>query len=350
MRESIRGRQCWALVLLVLCGYALTMPAAGRDAWFAVLLAAAAALLLVALTCMPSEQLSADGFAVMHGVYGRIGGTVLLLLLSLLAFWGLCMTTLSFVVFLRTTAPELWPVWLIAAVVVFTAGWVADGGLIRLALWAEPCMWVVLAALVLSLVLTLPDADVAQLQPVLADGWRGISHETVRSLALPFSECWFVLVLLGGRGTRLRMGAQKAVVTAGVLLSCTALRNLAVLGLAGQQAVWYPTFTAAGLIELGQTFQRGEVLVSGSLLLCGVARAAVFLCFVSDGVSESIPAVSRRAALWCAAVACAVLCMALVGSTRDFQRAEQLYRMVLLPVLLTVSVVTAVGAAWKRKQ
>lgn len=345
MKEEIRARQCWALIVLTLCGYALTMPAGGRDEWMAILLAAAVALLLTALYSVPSEQLERDYFAVLDGVYGRIGGGVLGVLLSALAFWGLCMTTLSFVVFLRTAAPERWPVWLIAAAVLFTAGWVADGRMRRLALWAEPCVWIVLFALILSLVLTLPDADAGQLTPFLAEG--GLAAQSSSVLSLPFAECWFAVVLLGGHSTQVRVGAQKAVVTAGVLLACTALRNIAVLGLAGAQSVWYPTFTAAGLVELGQTFQRGEVLMSGSLLLCIVARAAVFLCFFSESVSASLTAVPRRLALWGAAALCLCVCVTLAGSTADFLRAEQLYRLLLLPVLLTVSVVTAVGAAWK---
>ena len=347
MKGEIRARQCWALIVLTLCGYALTMPAGGRDEWFAILLAAAAALLLTALYSKPCEQLQTDCFAVLSGVYGRIGGALLGIGLSALAFWGLCMTTLSFVVFLRTAASDRWPVWLIAALMLLTAGWVADGGMRRLALWAEPCVWVVLFALVLSLVLTLPDAETGHLTPFLAEG--GLYSQVTHALALPFAECWFAVALLGGRCGSVRGGAQKAVVTAGVLLTCTALRNVAVLGLAGAQNVWYPTFTAAGLIELGQTFQRGEVLVSGSLLLCIVARAAVFLTFVSEGVSESVPAVPRRPALWGAAALSLILSVALAGSTADFLRAEQLYRILLLPVLLTVSAVTAVGAGWKRK-
>lgn len=347
MKGEIRARQCWALIVLTLCGYALTMPAGGRDEWFAILLAAAASLLLTALYSKPCEQLQTDCFAVLSGVYGRIGGALLGIGLSALAFWGLCMTTLSFVVFLRTAAPDRWPVWLIAALVLLTAGWVADGGMRRLALWAEPCVWVVLFALVLSLVLTLPDAEAGHLTPFLAEG--GLYSQVTHALALPFAECWFAVALLGGRCGSVRGGAQKAMVTAGVLLTCTALRNVAVLGLAGAQSVWYPTFTAAGLIELGQTFQRGEVLVSGSLLLCIVARAAVFLTFVSEGVAESVPVVPRRPALWGAAALSLILSVALAGSTADFLRAEQLYRILLLPVLLTVSAVTAVGAGWKRK-
>ena len=123
-----------------------------------------------------------------------------------------------------------------------------------------------------------------------------------------------------------------------------------VLGEMGAQAVWYPTYSAAGLIEIGKSFQRGEVLVSGSLLLCSAARAAVFLCFFGDGISGSLPSVPRRTAIVTAAAACFAVCVLSVGGTMDFQRAEVFYRMVLFPILLLVAVFTAVGAVWRSKQ
>ena len=350
MNQTLHGRQCWALVLLLLTGWSLTMPAGSRDGWIAILLAAALSLPLFALYCLPAETLGGSLTDVLNRVYGRIGGTAVLWALCVLAFWGLCMSSLSFVVFLRTVAEEQWPVWLIAGFFLLTVLAAANGGVTRMGLWAEPVVWIVLAALVLSLVLTLKDADWRQALPMLANGWDGIANETAYALAAPFAECWFAAALLFGRSRNLRTGCLAAAATGGVLLAWTALRNITVLGAMGAQAVWYPTYSAAGLIEIGKSFQRGEVLVSGSLLLCSVARAAVFLCFFGDGISDSLPSVSRRTAVTTAAVACFAVCVLSVGGTMDFQRAEVFYRMVLFPILFLVAVFTAVGAVWRSKQ
>ena len=350
MNQTLHGRQCWALVLLLLTGWSLTMPAGSRDGWIAILLAAALSLPLFALYCLPAETLGGSLTDVLNRVYGRIGGTAVLWALCVLAFWGLCMSSLSFVVFLRTVAEEQWPVWLIAGFFLLTVLTAANGGAARMGLWAEPVVWIVLAALILSLVLTLKDADWRQALPMLANGWDGIANETVYALAAPFAECWFAAALLFGRSRNPRTGCLTAAATGGVLLAWTALRNITVLGEMGAQAVWYPTYSAAGLIEIGKSFQRGEVLVSGSLLLCSVARAAVFLCFFGDGISDSLPSVSRRTAVTTAAVACFAVCVFSVGGTMDFQRAEVFYRMVQFPILFLVAVFTAVGAVWRSKQ
>lgn len=351
MNLTIRGRQCWALVLLFLTGWSLTLPAGSRDGWIAILLAAGLSLLFFALTCLPAERIDGGLSDVFTGVYGRIGGNLILWFLCALAFWGLCMSSMSFLVFLRTVSEEKWPIWLIAAFFLLVVGVVAQGGLSRMALWAEPMVWVVLAALVLSLVLTLPDSNWREILPLLGNGWSGIASETWYVLAVPFAECWFAIALLYGRAENTRPSCLTAAVTGGILLAWTALRNITVLGQAGAQAVWYPTYTAAGLIEIGKSFQRGEVLVSGSLLLCSVARAAVFLCFLSDGLTQTLPSIARRSAIWTATVACLVVCILAAGSTLDFQRAEVFYRMLLLPVLLLVAGITAVGAIWRtRKQ
>lgn len=349
MNQPVRGRQCWSLLLLFLTGWALTTSSGSRDGWIAVLAAAGIGLLLTALFSVPSEQIEGNYVAILHTAYGKIGGIVCTLVLSLLAFWGLCMSALSLVIFLRTTAEGLWPVGLIAVCVVLLAGFIAIGGVERMALWAEPVVWIVLAALVLSLALTLPDADFGQLRPMLAQGWDRMSTDAAKVLAVPFAECWFVIALLSGRSVRMRQSCLLAVLLAGLLLAATALRNVAVLGQAGADAVWYPTFTAAGLIEIGKSFQRGEVLVSGSLLLCGAARTAVFLCFLTDGITETFPQLSRRVTVWTAGAICVLLCVLFAGSTWDFQRAELLYELILLPVLVLFAVVTAVVAVQKAK-
>lgn len=350
MNQILQGRQCWALVLLLLTGWSLTLPAGSRDSWIAIVLAAALSLPLFALYCLPAETLGGGLIDVLNRVYGRIGGTAVLWMLCALSFWGLCMSSLSFVVFLRTVAEEQWPVWLIAGLFLLTVLAAAYGGAPRMGLWAEPVVWIVLAALILSLVLTLKDADWRQALPMLSGGWSGIQDETVYALAAPFAECWFAVALLFGRSQNLRTGCLSAAVTGGVLLAWTALRNVTVLGEMGAQAVWYPTYTAAGLIEIGKSFQRGEVLVSGSLLLCSVTRAAVFLCFFGDGISGSLPSVPRRTAVTTAAAACFAVCLLSVGGTMDFQRAEVFYRMVLFPILLFVAVFTAAGAVRRKKQ
>ena len=350
MNQTLRGRQCWALVLLLLTGWSLTLPAGSRDSWIAIALAAALSLPLFALYCLPAEMLGGSLPDVLNRVYGRLGGTAVLWALCVLAFWGLCMSSMSFVVFLRTVAEEQWPVWLIAGFFLLTVLAAAHGGAQKMGLWAEPVVWIVLAALILSLVLTLKDADWRQALPMLANGWEGIQNETIYALAAPFAECWFAAALLFGQSRNLRAGCLAAAVTGGVLLAWTALRNITVLGEMGTQAVWYPTYSAAGLIEIGKSFQRGEVLVSGSLLLCSVARAAVFLCFFGDGISDSLPSVSRRSAIMTAAAACFAVCVLSVGGTMDFLRAEVFYRMVLFSVLLLVAVFTAVGAVWRSKQ
>ncbi len=350
MSEQASGRQVWCVLVLFFLGWALTMDSGGHDGWIAVLLAGAIGLLLLALFCVPDERLDGDYFSMLRRCYGDFFGRILTALLCLYAFWGLCMTVLSAVVFLRTVSESRWPVALIAAALLAVAGLAVAGGAARMALWTEPILWIVLAALVLSLVLTLPEADVGEAQPMLADGWDGIRGRVFEVLAVPFAECWFAVAVLSGRSAGLRQNGLKAVLTAAVLLALTALRNLAVLGQAGAEQVWYPSFTAAGLVELGESFQRGEVLMSGSLMLCSVLRTAVFLCFLTDGLDSLAPRFRRTQSIGAAGLLCIALCWALAGSTQDFRSAELFYRILSLPLLSCFALLTAVRAIQKGKK
>lgn len=97
----ISSRQVTGVLLVVLSGWSLTMTAQdGRDGWIVLLLAGLCSLPVAALCCLASERMpQGDWFQLPRAAFGTVGGALYMWTLAALAFWSLCMTVLSGVIF-----------------------------------------------------------------------------------------------------------------------------------------------------------------------------------------------------------------------------------------------------------
>ncbi|MGN1031393.1 MAG: GerAB/ArcD/ProY family transporter [Butyricicoccaceae bacterium] len=307
MPQKLTGHQAGALVFLYLTGWSLTMGAqAGRDGWCTILLAALLFLPVCAVFLRPSTIFPGKTlFEVHNHVLGGVLGRLFTLVYLIFALWTLCDVVSGFAAFL--TFPPLWT----AAALLISGGVLASLGPYRLAQWAEPVVWVTAIVLIASLVLTLSVWDFGELLPLLRTNVQDLGAQSLRVLCEPFFPALFAVGLLFGTGRLPQLGVSRAVVLSGLLLASVYLRNLCLLGLNTMQSVQSPTYAAASLIELGESFQRGEVLISCALALCDILRCAVLLCFLAEGCRSIVPALPRPqcvAVLTLLAFAGAALC------------------------------------------
>lgn len=350
--NRIQGRQATCLLLVVLSGWSLTMGADnGRDGWIALALAGIFSLLLAALCCLPCERMPhTHWFDLPATVFGCAGGGLYLIALCALAFWSLCMSILGGVIFLRTVSGGQWPVWLLTGAILLCAAAAAQGGIERLVLWTEPVVWIVVLALAVSLLLSVRQLDWQQLWPMLSGGWQAVVPRAYVLLSVPFGEVFYAAAALGGTGTQTRTGLLRACVLASVLLCLLYVRNICLLGEAGAQEVFYPSYTAASVLEFGESFQRGEVLISGSLIVCTVARAALLLVFLSGSVPAATGRGSGKQIVWSAAILSGIVCTMTAGTNRSFADALHLYQLILFPTVLTAAALLAIGVCIRIKK
>lgn len=350
--NTIHGRQITCLLLVILSGWCLTMSAAdGRDGWLIILIACFGSLLFTVLCCLPAEKLPVvRWFDLPYAVFGHGGSVVYLLILSALGFWSLCMAVCSSVIFLRTVSDGEWPIWLLAVSVLVCAALTAQNGIQKLTLWAEPVIWVVLAALLISFLLSWRQLDWTQLFPVLEQGWNNISFRAYLLLSVPFGEVFYAAAVLGRQAeSEVRPGLLRACVLAGLLLTLLYIRNICLLGAEGAKLVQYPSYTAASVLEFGESFQRGEVLISGSLIVCAVARIALLLQFLSGSIKAAVGRGSSRQVIWLCAVLAGIVCIWFAGSNQAFANAQELYQIIFFPIALAAATLLYFGVWAKTK-
>ncbi|MGO4545805.1 endospore germination permease [Paenibacillus sp. 2TAB23] len=113
-------------------------------------------------------------------------------------------------------------------------------------------------------VFLLPQADVAKMEPILAEGftpiWRGLPLTT----AVPFMETIIILAVaphLRGNKTALKP-LLKGLVIGGLILFITVLLCVFVLGSSLMETKYYPTFILAQKIMVGSFLERMEAILT----------------------------------------------------------------------------------------
>lgn len=337
MHDTVTRRQIMALLFIFLTGSSMTVGYLGRDGWLSILLAALAAVPLCFIYLRPVWLCPGESFfSVNRLLYGKIIGGLINFLYSALGFLALVFSLAAFISYIHTVSLSETPRLLIGLPMALSAAVLVRGGVRRLARWAEPVFYVVLLSLIVSCAMTAQDLSFARLQPILYDGMRPVVQNGARILAAPFLEGFFLISLLERSREKKRSlgGVVPAVLLSGAVILMVYLRNSMLLG-EGAWLPYYPSYTAASLITLGDFFQREEVLVSGSYVLCDLLKIAVLLSYLVRGCQSFSPRlpVGVSAFVFSAlALAGALFCF---DGVMDFLGSLPFYRsMLFFPLLL----------------
>lgn len=289
MRETAFPRWQFALISLFLLGDALYLPAEPHALWLTL---PAAGLVLAAVLRILCRVLKNTDVLGMRGLWGRI----VAIFFALLAAYAALTEIGRLCEFWQRTSFRSLPM-LVTALLLLAAGLrLARAGTVHLSMWALPTLIAVLTPLLLSILLTAQDWRLSELLPL--PSVRVFAYESANSFLRYLLPAVFPFLLLFGR-EQPGSAACGGVVFASVILSCTAARNLLLLGAHTAANVAYPSFAAAGLVSVGDFFQRAEVLIAGVLTLCQLARLAILLLVIARGLRtafQGLPLTKQSAA------------------------------------------------------
>lgn len=280
---------CWrfSLIFLFLLADALYLPAAPQELWLALLAGGAAAAFLLFLL---RRLLGTADLLRLPGWGGRLSGAALAVLAAFAALRTLGRLSAFFA---RTAFPSL-PQTLTVALILLAAVPLARIGTTRLSTWALPSLAAVLLPLLLSFVLTAPDWEPRALLPLLPAGGGRLLSLSLQTVWQVYAPLFFLYVLLQHQEPQQKHAFAPSVLCAAAVLSLTCARNLMLLGVHTAARVPYPTYASAGLVAIGDFFQRAETLIAGCLTVCELARLAVLLLVAAAGLRAAFSGIFPR--------------------------------------------------------
>lgn len=274
-KEYISSRQGINTMILFIIGTSLIVGSAtkaGQDAWIANILGMIFAIPILfiyarVLSLFPEKDL----FEIVQIVFGNIIGKLISILFVFYAFHLAALIQRNLSEFIHVSAmpetPEL--------VFVITMGlvciWGVKAGIEVLARWAEFAVPMIIVATLIIIALSITKIDFNYILPILSVDLNVVLKESFSVFSFPFAET--VIFMMIGYTFKNKDSKYNIYFTSwlvgGITIVAVTLRNYLVMGQEFVESTFFPTYTAVGLINIGEFLQRFEVIVA-LVFLCGV--------------------------------------------------------------------------------
>lgn len=291
-KEKVSDLQGIKLMILFLFGSTLVMGTggeAGRDAWIAIL---AAILLAIPIYIVYSRILSLfpgkDLFEILELNFGKIFGKIISLPFIWFAFHLGALVLRNFGEFISTVAlpetPEIVPVIIFGLLCI----WGAKAGIETLAKCSEYFNIFVIGLLILFSMLTIPIIDMDNVLPILGSGAKEIMSGILSAFTFPFGEA-VVFMMIFSSLTNKKSPFKvfiPALLLGGVIIMLLSIRNIAIMGPDTIKAVYFPSYSAIGRVNIGNFLQRMEIAVTVVFILSGIIKIALCIMAATKGVTR----------------------------------------------------------------
>lgn len=285
-------RQGMSLITMYLLGSSLVIAgglAEQWDTWLSILLAFVMTLPL-ALVYARLMKLSPDGdlYDLQFQIFGPVLGRLTALLYVWFAYHLGALVIRNFSEFIQLDSLSEQPQYLTAIPMGVLAIWCVISGRMTLARWAA-FMFPIFVIVVLTISLLSTQLwQSGNLMPFLYTGFTPVLKDAYGIAAFPFAEAILLpFVLHPLRETRhaTRLWILSFAITT-IIFTMVALRNLLVLGSEYISTLFYPSYIAIGLINIGNFLDRLEVAIAAVFVIGGFVKVTVCLYAASLGMSK----------------------------------------------------------------
>ena len=293
MKENVlSGRQLICLTWLFLLGSAAVSGGggpAGRDTWGALVLAAVAAIPLVLIYARVSTLFEERNlFDMLLRVFGKWFGRLISLCVILYCFMLGTLTLREFPVFVQTASLPKTPKIIFAAILGLICAYLAALGVRSFGKAGILFSAAAGCVIILTFLLLLPNMEFGNIRPVLGARWEDIGKNAAMFFGAPFGESVLLLCLF----CDMKPGHSKykayfwGLMLGGAFLTAIILGNILSLGTGNFMSLSFPSYSAVSTINIGDYFQRAEVMAVSCMLLCDIIKIAVALYAACLGVAS----------------------------------------------------------------
>lgn len=291
-KEVISDHQSIILLATYLFGSTLIIGTAGeakQDAWIAILMAVIIAVLAFFVYARVLYLFPAlDFLDILEAVLGKYLAKPVALLYIWYAFHLGALVIRNFSEFMEIAAMPETP----NMIIIFSMGIICiialkDGieVLSRLSTFVFP---LILLLIVVVVPLSLTEAHLQYLKPILAEGWKPVLAGAFSTFAFPFGETIIFSMAVGGCFENKKSVFKSfyvALIISSIIMLIVSVRNIMVLGFSASM-MYFPSYMAVSIINIGDFIQRIEVSVAVIFLFAGFVKISICLYAVCKGFTK----------------------------------------------------------------
>lgn len=298
--QPMSRRQAISLLIMFNFGSSVVMGVStetAQDAWISLLLAIVYTVPVVIMYArIMALNPDMDFFDALEARLGKIAGkavTVLMVWYSL----HLCALVLrNFSEFIQISSLLDTPQLPVLFIMLLAVCYLAKSGIKALGKWALATFPVVFAIVILTVLLSINVMDFDNILPFFEHSFGEIATDALRIFSFPLGET--VLFLSVADCVHKKDNPQKiylgGILFSSLLLAVIILRNLFVLGASVISIVYFPSYAAARVINLGDFLSRIEGSISINFILAGITKITVCLISASKGLAKLFEAGDYR--------------------------------------------------------
>jgi spore germination protein KB len=292
--RTITDKEARSMFILFMIGTAsIIVPGIGfakRDMWLAVIMAVSANL-LIALLCARLHYLlpKKDLFDMLQYLYGKVIGRCICLVYWWFFFHAGLLVSMDITEFIKIVSLESTPYLSIYGTIIFLGVYVVKEGIFVLARWAKFFVNVVIALILITSCLLIPEMNFENLQPVLYDGLQPVIAGAFILFAFPLAQIMpFVATFDNLKTKKSALNIYlKGTLIAGAALLILSILNMVILGPHIASTLYYPAHDTVKRLNFGTAIQRVEILADGVFVLGGFVMFSTYLFACSKALSKS---------------------------------------------------------------
>ncbi|ERJ13290.1 GerAB/ArcD/ProY family transporter [Haloplasma contractile] len=293
-KELITSKQGISIMILFLFGSTVVVGSGGdakQDAWIAIILGFFFSLPFIWLYGKILETFPGkDLFEVIIEVFGLSFGKLIILLFSWYAIHLGALVVRNFTEFIHIVSLTSTPQYVIAAFMGLISIYMVKSGVEVMGRWASFMLPFILIIIYINIGLLIKDMNWLNLKPVLYDGFKPLIKPSFSVFSFPFAETVLFTAVLSSLKLKQNTSYGKvffiSALIGGVTILLATLRNLLILGSHTTEVLFFPSFTANKIINIGDILERVEISISMVFLLSGLIKLSICLLVASKGVSK----------------------------------------------------------------
>ena len=260
---------------------------AKQDAWLSIIIAAALAVPMLAvysriLALFPEKNI----YEILNIVFGNIFGRLIALFFIWYAFHLGTMVLRNFQEFIKIVSFPETPEFISVMLMGILCIWVVKEGIEVLGRFSQLAIIFLAFIIIVVISLGMKNASFDNFRPFLYNGVKPVLSSAFSVFSFPFAETVLftaVFTFMKGRNNSYRVYYFALVIGVSFTLSVT-VRNILVLGADFIERVYFASYAAVSLVNIGNFLQRIEVTVSVVMLFTGFVKISVCLMATARGV------------------------------------------------------------------
>ncbi|MEM1483266.1 endospore germination permease [Oscillospiraceae bacterium PP1C4] len=347
--QVLSARQMICLIILFIFGSSLVVgvsSATGQDTWISTLIAIVITIPVILmyariLTLFPGK----DIYDIVITLFGKVVGKIVTVLFIWYAVHLAALVLRNFSEFIQIVVMPETPQTVLMIAMLLVTIYLAQSGIETLGRWSIIIFSIIITVIAFTVIFSINEMNFQNLMPFMGHSIQTISMESINIFSFPFAET--VLFLSLSSAIRKDVSPYKifllGIIIGGLFLVVIILRNILSLGPLMMGSVFFPSYIAASIINIGDFMSRIEGTISVNFMLTGVTKITVCLIAASKGFSKLFNMQEEKYIILPISLLILALCTIIYSNAIEMVNFLKVYYIyafpfqVLLPVLIWIA-------------